>query len=205
MFIGVIFMPNIREPKINSSIEKKNKIIKAGLEVFGSKGYYKTTTVDIAKQAGVSTGIVYSYFVDKKDIFLHSLKLYFDKTYEPIINKIESLNFASYEQVIDELIEFSIISHKADLSAHEEMIAMSHLDNDIHNVFIYAENKITESILLFLQKNNINFLNMKEKIHIAYNLVDNLCHELFYHRHDYINYEQMKIEIKKTILHLIKN
>ena len=198
-------MPNIREPKINSSIEKKNKIIKAGLEVFGTKGYYKTTTVDIAKKAGVSTGIVYSYFVDKKDIFLHSLKLYFDKTYEPIIEKINSLKFVSSEQVIDKLIDLFITTHKEDLSTHEEMVAMSHLDTDIHKVFIYAENKITESILLFLQRNNITFENMKEKIHIGYNLVDNLCHELFYHRHDYINYEQMKIETKKAILHLVRN
>ncbi|MBQ7307090.1 MAG: TetR/AcrR family transcriptional regulator [Clostridia bacterium] len=198
-------MPNVREPKIVSSIEKKNKIIKAGLEVFGSKGYHNTTTVDIAKKAGVSTGIVYNYFVDKKDIFLHSLKLYFDKTYQPIIDKINSLNYSSYENTIDELIEFSIVSHKEDLFTHEEMVAMSHLDTDVHKVFIYAENKITEQILLFLQKNNISFSNMKEKIHIAYNLVDNLCHELFYHRHDYIDYEQMKNETKKTILLLVKN
>lgn len=196
-------MPQIRQPKKTNSIKKKNKIIQAGLEVFGTNGYYKTTTVDIARKAGVSTGIVYSYFIDKKDIFLQALKLYFDKIYEPIINKLRDLKITNLEETIDEIIEFAIQSHKDDLSAHEEMIAMSHLDEDVHKVFICAENKMAEQILICLQNNNIFYDNLKEKIHILYNLVETLCHEYFYHRHDYINYNQMIKETKKLILALL--
>lgn len=197
-------MPNIREPKNARSIEKKNKIIKAGLEIFGTNGYYNTTTVDIAKKAGVSTGIVYNYFLDKKDIFLQSLKLYFDNIYNPIVDKLNNIKNVNLEDTIDDIINFAIESHKEDLLAHEEMIAMSHLDEDVHKVFIYAENKMTEQIVLCLQRNNINIENIKEKVHILYNLVENLCHEYFYHRHDYINYSVMINETKKLILALLK-
>ena len=43
--------------------------------LFCEKGYYRTNTAEIAKAAGVSTGIVYSYFHDKKDILNHREKL----------------------------------------------------------------------------------------------------------------------------------
>ena len=54
----------VREPQQERSIEKKNKIIEAGYELFSETGYYGTNTQEIAKRAGVSTGIVYGYFED---------------------------------------------------------------------------------------------------------------------------------------------
>ena len=57
----------IREPRQERSIDKKNKIIETAYEVFSTVGYYNTNTADIAKKAGVSTGIVYGYFKDKRE------------------------------------------------------------------------------------------------------------------------------------------
>ena len=66
----------VREPIQKRSIEKKEKIIKYGFDLICEKGYYNTNTAEIAKAAGVSTGIVYSYFNDKHDILLEGLKRY---------------------------------------------------------------------------------------------------------------------------------
>lgn len=82
-------MAEIRQPIKRTSIDKKQKIIKAGLKVFSEKGYYNTTTVEIAKIAGVSTEIIYNYFKDKKDIFLHSLKLCFETAFTPMLNTLK--------------------------------------------------------------------------------------------------------------------
>ena len=57
-----------RNPQQKRSIDKKNRIIEAGFELFKEQGYYNTNTTEIADKAGVSTGTVYSYFKDKKDI-----------------------------------------------------------------------------------------------------------------------------------------
>lgn len=84
-------MAEIREPQKVNAIEKKNKIIEAGLRAFGEKGYYKTTTVEIAKLAGVSTGIVYSYFKDKKDILMHALRLYFTNVFRPMEEALKTM------------------------------------------------------------------------------------------------------------------
>ena len=48
-----------RIPTQKRSIEKRNKIIAKGFELMCEKGYYNTSTPDIAESAGVSTGIIY--------------------------------------------------------------------------------------------------------------------------------------------------
>ena len=54
-----ILFDSIKFSSIIISLEKKEKIIKAGFDLMCKKGYYNTNTVEIAKFAGVSTGIVY--------------------------------------------------------------------------------------------------------------------------------------------------
>ena len=71
-------MENIRKPKQLRAIAKKEKIIASGFELICQNGYYNTNTAEIAKKAGVSTGIIYQYFEDKYDIFMNALQKYGD-------------------------------------------------------------------------------------------------------------------------------
>ena len=198
-------MGKVREPKKTNSIEKKKKIIEAGLKVFGDKGYYNTNTAEIAKVAEVSTGIVYSYFKDKKDILLNALNLYFERVFLPIetfLNKSqESFNL---KDSIKNLIEITLKSHKKNATTHEEMLALSHLDHDVHELFIDQENKITDKIIVYLKNNNISPQNVKERVHLAYNLIESLCHEYVYHKHNYIDYDIMINETNKILCELLK-
>jgi len=198
-------MGNIRQPQKVNSIEKKNRIIQAGLEAFTDKGYYNTTTAEIAKIAGVSTGIVYSYFKDKKDVFLHAIELYFEQLYSPVIEKIQTLNFDNIEDSLSSIIDTTITSHKKNASSHEEFVAMSHLDEDVHNRFMLAEHKLTDIIVSSLKANRIDTTNANEKIHIAYNLIESFCHEFVFHKHDFIDYNVMRSKTIKIIMSLIKD
>lgn len=197
-------MGQVREPIKTASIEKKNNIISAGLSLFCEKGYYNTTTPEIAKKANVSTGIVYSYFKDKKDIFLQSLPLYFDKLYSKLLSHIKEEKFDNLKNTISSVIDLTTASHTANANAHEEMIAMSHLDEDVHQQFMLAEQKLTFTINDALTANNVHINNAIEKIHIAYNLVENYCHEYVFHRHDFIDYKKMKEVVVDEILHLLE-
>ena len=76
---------NIREPKQQRAIEKKEKIIEAGFNLICKNGYYNTNTAEIAKEAGVSTGIVYQYFKDKYDILIEALEKYGDDIFFPML------------------------------------------------------------------------------------------------------------------------
>ena len=68
---------NERETRIplqKRSIAKKNAIVATAKEMFLEEGYVAVNTNEIAKQAGVSVGTLYSYFKDKREIFLHIME-----------------------------------------------------------------------------------------------------------------------------------
>lgn len=200
-------MPEIRIPTQKRSIEKRNKIIKMGFELMCENGYYKTNTNDIAKYAKVSTGIIYQYFNDKKEIFIEGIKNYSDNIMFPILEILKTNEFKdeNLEEILDKLITVFIKEHTLSKKAHEEMIAMSHLDNDISEIFNKREIETTEQIVTILNKNNIITENLYEKVHIIIGIVENLCHEIVYHRHKTINYDIMKKEVIKIIENILNN
>ena len=81
----------VREPQQKRSIDKKNRIIEAGYELFAKDGYFNTNTSEIAKKAGVSTGIVYGYFHDKRDILIEVLDIYVDNVFYPVFEMFDKI------------------------------------------------------------------------------------------------------------------
>lgn len=51
--------------------EKQLKIINAGMEYFGKYGYKNAKTDDIAAKAGISKGLLFYYFKNKKSLFIY--------------------------------------------------------------------------------------------------------------------------------------
>lgn len=198
-------MGTIRQPQKTNSKEKKLKIIEAGLQVFGDKGYYNTNTAEIAKIAGVSTGIVYSYFKDKKDILLHVIELYFSNIFNPIKTFLEQLKTLELnKEVISKFLNVAIKSHEDNYSLHEEVIALSHLDEDVHKQFLNFETLVSDEIEKVLLAHSLKLEDLTERVHLSYNIVENLCHEYVYHKHKSIDYKKMISLTTKTLLLLFK-
>lgn len=194
----------IREPIQKRSIEKKEKIIKSGFELICEKGYYNTNTAEIAKNAGVSTGIVYQYFKDKHDIFIDALKKYADNIFYPMINiQITEFNKTSLKEIFRKMIESFVQNHKLSQSAHEEIMAMAHSDKEVAFYFHKREMEMTIKIYDLLVNNGFNKNNLMEKSHISIGLIDNLCHEIVYHKHSELNYEVMTNICINTIIYIL--
>ncbi len=71
-----------RNPKQFEEIREKSKekILYAAFELFSSIGYWSTSISKIAKQAGISKGLMYNYFTSKE----HLLRAVVDKLLEVI-------------------------------------------------------------------------------------------------------------------------
>ena len=49
--------------------EKRDRIINAAMQEFSSRGFKNASTNEIVKQAGISKGALFHYFVSKRDLF----------------------------------------------------------------------------------------------------------------------------------------
>jgi AcrR family transcriptional regulator len=199
-------MSDIRIPTQKRSIEKRNRIIETGFKLMCENGYYNTTIPDIAKKASVSVGIIYQYFSDKKDIFIEGVKDYSNNIMYPMLNILETkqIKINDLKDVTESMINNFIKTHTISKKAHEELMAMSHLDEDVANIFKNSELEMTKKIVSLLENNNIHITNAREKVHIAVNLIDNLCHEIVYHKHESFDYNQMKEEVINIIVYILK-
>ncbi|WP_019241655.1 MULTISPECIES: TetR/AcrR family transcriptional regulator [Bacillus] len=57
-------------------IETREKLLLAAEEVFGKKGYYEASIVNITQAAQMANGSFYNYFPSKKDIFDELIRQY---------------------------------------------------------------------------------------------------------------------------------
>ena len=195
----------IREPQQERSIEKKNKIIQAGYELFTEVGYYGTNTVEIAKRAGVSTGIVYGYFADKRDILICVLKIYIDNVSKPLIEIMQSQSGkVNLNDLARKILDNTIALHEQYAKLHNTLHSLAATDEAVNAEFIKLENNITEQMSAQLTSLEINVDNIKERVHLAMNIIQSFAHEYVFDSHNYIDYPKMKDIVSNIIVELFK-
>ena len=102
--------------------ERREQIVKAATKLFSEQGYYLTTIQDIAREAGISVGLIYQYFKDKDDVLFLTLKLVLE-TYEKVIpaaiegaeHPLERLCLAigAYCRVVDRMRDATVLTYRS--------------------------------------------------------------------------------------------
>ncbi len=202
----------IRTPKQKRSIEKKERIIQAGMDLFCEKGYYNTNTAEIAKKAGVSTGLIYSYFKNKDDILMESIDHLTIQLHNTIGSALERFDFASFQnehtsvallhQILQEIIEYCVNMHKQMSHAHQELNALE--NNPVFADFLIDFETNTAAVIKqVFEDAGYHLNNPDEKMHLLFHLVEDYCHEVVFHKHAYINYEIYLDATIQTIIFLL--
>ena len=204
MLYNIIVMKNdVREPRQERAIEKKKRIVEAGFALFSEYGYYGTNTAEIAKKAGVSTGIVYGYFADKRDILISVLDIYIQKVIAPIMKIFDTLSTPiDFSLVVSKVLDQTIKIHKNNRKIHEALHALASSDEAVNAEFITLEDSITNMIAEKLLSLGLEIDNPLEKIHFAMNVIQTFSHEYVFDKHEYIDYIVMKEMVVKTIINL---
>lgn len=197
-------MSEIREPKQERAIQKKIKIIEAGYKLFSEVGYYNTNTAEIAKCAGVSTGIVYGYFKDKRDILFEVLDMYIDNVYQPILEYFDNLTTPIFvEKIVPDILNEAIKTHKRFAKIHEALHSLTPTDKKINDKFRELEDNITYKIVDRFDNLGYQLDNKYEKIHFIMNIVQSYAHEVVYDKHKYIEYDTLRDLVISTINHVL--
>ena len=193
----------VRKPQQERSIEKKNRIIEAGYQLFSEVGYYGTNTAEIAKRAGVSTGIVYGYFQDKRDILICVLEIYINNVFEPILKLFDKLSApVDFKSLIPKVIDLTIKTHKKHAKMHEVLHSLSGTDEAVNAEFIALEDQITLKIAGTLSDLGLDIENMVEKIHLAMDILQSFSHEYVFDKHEYIDYYVLRNMVTDVLINL---
>ena len=89
------------------SKEKRQRIINAGFEVFSQNDYRRASTDVIAARAGISKGLLFYYFRNKKSLYLYLfdylkkmlIKLVVDKKFMEITDFFELLEYSTQKKM----------------------------------------------------------------------------------------------------------
>lgn len=192
----------IREPKQARSIEKKKRIIEAGIDLICRKGYQNTTTADIAKAANVSTGIVYNYFKDKKDILMAGLDVMTMEMKDPLLNAFHE--FTTCDNLIDatdKLLDTFVAFHEQLKTPHQELASVATVYPDVAEWMRHFEIFLIDELANACVEAGLNPPNLNERIHIAYNLVEAYCHERVFYPNETYDYDA----VKKATLYCIRS
>lgn len=109
--------------------ERRAEIVRAAVKLFSERGYYNTTIQQIAREAGISVGLVYQYFREKDDVLFLALKDVLEsyeteipKALEGIEHPLERLRTAirAYCRIIDRRREATVLTYRSTKSLRPE-------------------------------------------------------------------------------------
>lgn len=135
----------VTDPKLIE--ERRGQIVRAAVKLFSEEGYYTTTIQQIAKEAGVSTGLIYQYFRDKDDILFLSLKLVLETYENEIPPRLEGIEHPvdrlcmalwAYCSIVDGLRQATLLAYRSTKSLREDRRALVMADETRTNRLIEA-------------------------------------------------------------------
>ena len=197
-------MTKTRVPTQKRPIEKRQKIVKAGFDLFCEKGYYKTNTAEIAKYAGVSTGALYSYFEDKRQIFIEAFQQHLDAISSELLQQLISLpEVLELSTFIEKWIEGYINLYAKSNHALVQLRLVIVDDKEINHHFSALENTYFSNIADILKTRGIICADLFEKVYISCILIDSLRQEKTSFSHNGLDFEIIKKQVKQSIFQML--
>lgn len=79
--------------------EKHNRIINAAASIFAKYGYKKTSVDEIVSAAGISKGLFYHYFTNKKELYIYLYDTYVDILSNTIKKEVDTSITDFFERI----------------------------------------------------------------------------------------------------------
>jgi AcrR family transcriptional regulator len=133
--------------------EAKKKILAAGREVMGSKGYWATTMDDIAEYVGVSKATLYLYFRSKDELVIEIVKASPEQIREKTISKFPA---RSPIEAWTAILDFYLENSPEENALFFELLSMIPRNHGIAKSF-------SENMLSGLEKATLGIAEQRQK------------------------------------------
>lgn len=166
------------QPVQARSQKTRDSILQAALSMYAKKGYHKTTVDEIAAEAGVSTGIAYRYFRNKKDMLLAAISYAADNigsiagTDELCIPE-DPKDMQGYLTALLKDFEKLHIKYR---DIHEEIEGLQHTDEDVRKLYITMTDEKMTGAIAKLSAFMADDRNIREKAYSAVGIMEQHCH-----------------------------
>lgn len=172
----------VRKPSQQRGLDTRKKILMTAMEMISKKGFFKTNSKEIAKEAGVSIGAFYSYFPHKMEL----LKELFNETFEKIENEIftesleQKISRSDLRETVSLLIDALYSAHTLHPQFHREAISMIYTNEEIREINAKREEMIVSKIEAILQfhKKALFVSDTKTAAFIIYRSAEEVIHNL---------------------------
>ena len=140
---------SVREPQQSRSIQMKERILKAALQLFCKKGFYQTTTNEIAQAAGVSVASLYAYFKDRDSLFFEILERYHQQfviMHEAAISRLNAEPLDKKEW-LSSLVEDLVSLHERSKEFNRELKVLYYSNPKVAAI-MDRQNKETQKMIM---------------------------------------------------------
>ena len=125
--------PKTRVHKQQRTLKTRERIREAGLRLFGRDGFHGTNVKKIVSEAGLSVGSFYTYFKDKKDLFLELVEQHNKQQIERAFHPQNgALKKVLKKEALQGIIKMVLAYHNLDPEFNREIEAMRYLDEDVN-------------------------------------------------------------------------
>lgn len=195
---------DVRIPQQKRSIEKKEKIIEAANKIFATNGYFNTNTADIAKAAGISTGSVYAYYEDKKDILLVCLNRFGEELTEKICNNVENLRATGdAKSAVKNILKIFVNINDWTKLLRDEILSLKYRDEDVKKYFEKIQNTMMEAVTNQLEECGYTFNHKNEQTFLLFHMIMSIVDELAFEHNSHVNKEILIDECAKAVLPML--
>jgi AcrR family transcriptional regulator len=175
----------VREPVQQRGKAKKARIVTAARKLMNSLDYEAVTTNRITGEAGVSVGTFYSYFKDKRDVFLEAIRQYSGDVFGELTANIQEMKQgpAKLEEVVRRLILVAKKRHDHEKGLHKQMLVQAIRDPEIRELALKEEGRADSLIRDIFDQytDQIDVKDVEAAIFLVTNCVEEMIHHLILH------------------------
>lgn len=171
-----------RVPTQKRSIEKKQRIKDAALKLMSEKGYFATSSNEIAREAGVSIGTFYSYFKDKKELYAELV----DDIYTAVLTPI-NLNELPDDLSIEETVQLYVTAvfrgHEYQTAFQREISSLSEQSDEFRAIEMVHKSNIlhvfSEALRAYWEE--LKPQDLETSTYIILTTVEAVIHDTLFH------------------------
>ena len=171
-----------RVPTQKRSIEKKQRIKDAALKLMSEKGYFATSSNEIAREAGVSIGTFYSYFKDKKELYAELV----DDIYTAVLTPI-NLNELPDDLSIEETVQLYVTAvfrgHEYQTAFQRETSSLSEQSDEFRAIEMVHKSNIlhvfSEALKAYWEE--LKPQDLETSTYIILTTVEAVIHDTLFH------------------------